>query len=178
MDVLQSPLLSTPAREIVRSSCRHLHSLLWAEARDTGPFPKAKGHSIPQREGLRYERRLCRYLAGAGELLAGQWIEYEDRSGTGWAQMDALLIFPDRTLVFEAKRTWTPDAQEKLHYLYGPLVRAVWQRPTRLIQVCKHLRPGVGSNVVFSLDEVVRVPTPGHQGDYLVWCWDGREGRA
>jgi hypothetical protein len=151
--------------------------LAWAEMRDTGPFhssPRVQGAKL---EGLRYERRFGRYLKKAArrsaEILSGQWFEFEDHGGPGWAQPDHILIYPGQVLVFECKLTQHPHARVQLEELYFPLVEHTWpEYDVRLVEVFRSMveRPRHGEREVHSLANIRDSECPWRT---LVWHWLG-----
>lgn len=95
-------------------------------------------------EGLRYEDKVVKLLESKikAPVVHGQWIEYNDLLGHGFAQVDALVFLPERVLVVECKRTFQPAALKKLADFYLPLCEAAWPgRPAFGVQVCKNLIP-------------------------------------
>jgi hypothetical protein len=97
------------------------------------PFLK-RGRSVGRyAAGIRYELGVGEILElwalGRSEiqLRLGQWIEFQDRSGKRWCQVDALWIDNSsrRCLVCEIKYQHTPDAWWQLKHLYVPVLQRV-----------------------------------------------------
>ncbi len=108
---------------------REIQGLRWVRLWEDTP-PHAKARAKPRgakAEGLRYERRVALLLPQA---TWGQWMEYEDAHGRGFAQADFLV--PEAAAsgagiaVAEVKLTWIPQAAEKLRKFYFPLLREVY----------------------------------------------------
>ena len=83
--------------------------------------------------GIRYELGVHQVLElralGRKEisLRLGQWIEFIDRSGKRWCQVDALWVDIEsrRCLVCEVKYQHTSDAWWQLKHLYVPVLQRV-----------------------------------------------------
>lgn len=83
--------------------------------------------------GIRYERRVHEHLElwalglSGIDLRLGQWIEFIDRNGKRWCQVDALWIDRRKTscLACEIKYSHTPDAWWQLKHLYVPVLQKV-----------------------------------------------------
>jgi hypothetical protein len=73
-------------------------------------------------------------------------MEYEDSVGTGYAEIDLLVVLETQriALIFECKRTFTARGLVQLGQLYGPLVRkAMPSLKVYQLLVCKNLNPDV-----------------------------------
>jgi hypothetical protein len=148
---------------------RTLHALRWARPCDRPaciPRGRPRGAKL---EGVRYERALAKTL-GPGWTW-GQWFEFEDRVGHGFAQADFVQKRLASTLVLEAKLSWTPEAQPQLDQ-YLQLAERAFGLPARGIVVCRYLRPGVDGVIVGTLagaETITRMDRP------TVWhCIDPR----
>lgn len=117
---------------------RVVREVKWAELRDEGPGFGVKRARGAKAAGLRYERALAKALPGARH---GQWIEFFDANGHGWAQCDFLLSRRGELVVLEAKYSWVVEGHLQLELLYLPLLEKVLgQRPLGIV-VCKNLTP-------------------------------------
>jgi hypothetical protein len=102
--------------------------------------------------------------------VGGQWIEFTDRSGPGFAQPDFLVIFPDTVFILEAKLTRTEEAHSQLVGLYAPLVG--WIYPGRdliLIEATKNLAFDDGAPIINRPEQILILP----RSEMYVWHWTG-----
>lgn len=89
--------------------------------------------------GLRFERALAKSLKGS---MHGQWLEFEDRNGFGYCQVDVLFsMLPRFMVVIECKYTLVPGAHSKLVSLYLPVVEEAFGCPVAGVVVVKNLDP-------------------------------------
>lgn len=146
---------------------RQVRGLRWARLREAGPFGRSRPRGA-KAMGVRYERQLAKQL-GAG-WRHGQWIEFEDANGRGWAQPDFILIGQRRLVVLEAKYTWVPEAMAQLDLLYRPLCEALWGLPVVGFVVCKNLIPQIQGNLWTDLGEMLEI---GRNLDCLHWIGTG-----
>jgi hypothetical protein len=94
--------------------------------------------------GIRYERTVAEALQrtyGTVPVKYGQWFEFHDANGRGYAQVDLLLHIAnmDHYVVGECKLTDTEEAWRKLREFYLPIVKMATQRPCVGFVVCKNL---------------------------------------
>lgn len=87
---------------------------------------------------------------------------------------DGLLFTRDEIIIFEVKLRHTIDAWYQLQQLYAPVVKRVFRRPVRMLEVCRSFNPDEKwpseFRLVKDLDEFVTRPeTP-----MGVWIWDER----
>lgn len=73
------------------------------------------------------------------ELKSGQWIEFHDANGPGYAQPDHFLALRSRIVLFECKLTETGRGYDQLEDLYSPLLEEIYLRPVVRILTCKNL---------------------------------------
>jgi hypothetical protein len=119
-----------------------------------------------QRQGLRYQELFTRYvdrkilscrsgLLDWARIRPNQWVRYEDELGTGYAEIDLLLIGRGFNLIFELKRTFALYGLVQLGQLYAPLVDAISpDTPCFKLLVCKNLTAQVNKKfLVESLDD-------------------------
>lgn len=97
---------------------------------------------------MRFEKRAAKHLQlslPSCEVIHGQWLEYWDDNGHGWAQPDIIVESEDRVLVCECKLTQTEFAFHQLSLLYLPLLRTIYERPLFGVQICRnvHERPAL-----------------------------------
>lgn len=165
--------MKTNAKPSEERKSRRIKSLLWAELRPEGPFPKSRPRKSGFKAGIAYEKKVGRYLKSQlakgklqGELVSFQWILFSDQNGRGWAQTDFFLLpradAPPTTpiLLIEAKLTQTESAIAQLISLYLPLLRKIYNKPIVCLQVCKRLRY-IPPKFVESPQEVLQHPGPG-----------------
>jgi len=99
------------------------------------------------------------------EIIAEQWIEYEDANGSGFAQPDFYFITDYCLIVLEAKLTQKIQGRLQIDELYRPLLRRIYRLPVVGIQVCKNLTRDPGKWQIESPTTVL--------GDIreLTWTW-------
>jgi hypothetical protein len=142
-----------------------------------GPFCSSRKSRGARLQGERYERRFGRFLKRASfdtELLSGQWFEYEDVNGPGWAQTDHILVYPAAIIVFECKLTQHRNARLQLEDLYLPLVRCVWPDYFyQLVEVFQHSTEVLLdiSREVHALGGILEYP---REDDTHIWQWMGQ----
>ena len=97
--------------------------------------------------GLAFEKKVCRAIQNAtqkgflsGEAYCGQWIEYQDVNGLGYAQPDVFLLREDEILLLEIKLTQTMNGWSQMEDLYEPLLHYIYGLPIRKALVCQNLR--------------------------------------
>jgi hypothetical protein len=102
--------------------------------------------------GLRYERTFASALRALfPDLLAGQWWEFEDAAGLGWAQCDLLVRSSPAspaphecgTIIVECKVTASARGLAQLEQLYAPLVQHLTGVPPRCVLAAKNITPSV-----------------------------------
>jgi len=106
------------------------------------------------------------------QAMHGQWIQFADSQGAGYAQPDFLLEFPfaDAILILESKLSWVPEAYGQIEYLYKPLVEKVWQKPAFGIVVTKNLIPDCrGLDKFQYLDEAAQAACASGRTVLLHW---------
>lgn len=113
------------------------------ETENPFPKPRLKGSKA---EGKRFEKAVVLRLRGlfaSAQVLHNPWYRYYDELGSGLGSPDVIVVTASWLLLGECKRTFRPEAFEKLQHFYLPLVAAVW--PGRefygMIQFCKYLAP-------------------------------------
>lgn len=114
-----------------------------------------------------YEKALASALPVA---LHGQWLEFIDKNGKGFAQPDFIMDYEDEIIVLETKYTWVAEGHSQIELLYKPLLERLWGKRVRGIVVAKVLTPDCRALPVFSsLDEAIL----GTQERNVVWHWIG-----
>ena len=156
-----------------RRKPRWIENLQTVELRETGPFASSRRLRGAKGQGQRYEQKFGKFLqrtAGReAELLSGQWFEFEDANGPGWAQTDHLLIYPGSLIIFECKLTQHPSARLQLEGLYLPLVHAVWpDYSIQLVEVFRNITEGDPGREIQSLANLRRGPL---YGAAHLWHW-------
>lgn len=112
------------------------------------PWPAPRRLKGAMAAGLAYERALAEQFP---EGLHGQWLEYLDANGLGFAQPDLQWDHGAVTYVLESKLTWVPSARSQLEDLYLPLLRFLYpRRDFRGIIVAKFLTPETPEALVCS----------------------------
>jgi hypothetical protein len=165
-----SSLLREKAGEYWTSQ-RVVKNLRWAELADEPPFAFSnRGRTPAQKEGLRYEKQLKKWLEHSfrGEILYQPWINFEDDNGEGWASPDFVLTPHGREshrLLVDAKLTATWRAEAQLRGLYLPLLQALMKSAKfTTLQVAKNLA-GLRTEVL-SIDDVMALPP-----DQVLYTW-------
>lgn len=77
-------------------------------------------------EGVRFERAFGKSL---GSALSGQWFEFFDENGKGYAQTDHLLFSTSAVYCIECKLGNIPSGRKQFSELYKPILEMVYQRP-------------------------------------------------
>jgi len=126
--------------------CRKVTGLKWARATDRRPFGTPKVGRGAKSYGIRYERAVAKALPGVPH---GQWFEFEDANGLGMCQPDFLTLRAGVVVILECKYTWTPEAEDQLLDLYGPVVGMALGVPTAGMVICKNLTREVPPEAVF-----------------------------
>ena len=120
-----------------------------------------------KQKGIRFQRTVGRYLKRElpYEIFAGQWLEFEDANGSGFAQPDFYFLTDRALFCLEAKLTQKLQGRLQIDELYRPLLSRIYQKPVVGILVCKNLTRDPGqwkiSNPMEVLDETRE----------LTWMW-------
>lgn len=128
------------------SNYRTISGLLTAE-RTTAPFGKARGASLAQKDGLRYEKKVGKELfrhATAGRFVKVEhnpWFAFEDDFGPVRCSPDFLLHSPEGLVVVEVKLTWIEVAIFKINDLYIPVVELALGKKAFPLVICRNLTP-------------------------------------
>lgn len=112
--------------------------------------PCARPASIPagrlrgvKRLGQKYElafgKALQEKFGNSATVRLGQWFVFIDANGHGYCQPDVLVHTLDEIIIFECKLTDVETARTQLSLLYAPVVSRVYNMPTRLVVVTRHL---------------------------------------
>lgn len=125
-------------------SHRVIKGLKWVTICGTPSF--AQGVRRPRgakAKGLKYEREIAQTLgcSAGSSWIAGQWFEFADANGKGYAQVDFMSIQSDAVVVLEAKLSWCPEGHTQLEQLYRPLIEMAFRKPMVGLVICKHLIP-------------------------------------
>jgi hypothetical protein len=119
---------------------------------------------------MTYQRKVEKILGREFEdLIVGQWLEFVDEYGRGFAQPDIYLVGPHSVVVFEAKLTQRDSALSQIGQLYRPLLRFIYKRPVVGVLVCKNLRKDPGKWAIKSPGDVLDL-TDEH---IYTWHWLG-----
>jgi len=110
---------------------------------------------------MTYERKVGRFLKRHfADVELSPRFAFTDANGRGYAQPDALLIRPDRVVIFEAKYTQRGSGYTQISMLYKPIVEHVYQKPVVGVQVCRILRHSPGEFGI-EFPELALVVEPG-----------------
>src|SRR5215468_9863777 len=119
---------------------RPADNIYWARPVERPSFIPVSRPKGAKAAGLRYERAFAAYLKPMG-CVAGQWFEFEDRTGVRYCQTD--IIFPLNRRLFaliEVKYTLVDRAYDQLLDLYGPVVEAAYNTRVGLVTVFRNTR--------------------------------------
>lgn len=148
------------------------------------PYPVPRKLKGSKAAGLAYERKFGKALPGILEgtpfaqhsIHAGQWIEFRDAAGAGFAQPDFYLLppldsilLPDFGIILETKLSINTRGWFQLEKLYLPLLRKIYRIDFKLILVCKNMRPGFSEYPMLDVIEPLVRDTPAKS----VWQWLG-----
>lgn len=114
-------------------------------AGDSVPNPPERSYSGPQRNGLRYERRVQRHLSEqfGKSYLGSRWIYFREAHAPEIVQRcqpDGLLIHSEKkqVTIVEIKHSHTQRAWWQLRKLYQPVLEVLY--PEFSVQVCEVTR--------------------------------------
>lgn len=134
-----------------------------------------RGNTSAKEAGLRYEekvqRALCSHFA---DYRPEPHIIYWTGKGPRNAFPDGLMLFPDRTVVFEIKRQHMPEAWWQLRRHYQPVLEAYRSQPVQLVEVVREFDLGLQFpepiKLLHSLDELDEfIRDPIAEIGVLVW---------
>ncbi len=156
----------------VLRSCRQVEGLHWVFPRAKAPgFATGKRPRGAKGAGLRFEKLVATAIPQATH---GQWFEFCDKNGLGFACPD--LIIPTRDVVFvlECKLTANEEADRQLSDLYLPLARQHFGKLPAGIVVARHLTAQTNPHrVVGTLREALQL-APGGILPILHWLGKGK----
>lgn len=150
---------------------RQIDGLVWAKTLAKSPsFVKKTSLRGAKGLGIRYEKELAKKIPGANH---GQWFEFQDRNGIGWAQTDFFVKLEEENciLLLECKNTFVGEAYGQMEGLYVPLLERIYTLPVVGIQVCRNLRAGKGLENVKVLNSLDGAFAEALQGKRTVWHW-------
>lgn len=162
-----------------QTSFRKLVGLYAARSLDARPecIPVGRPRGI-KAKGLRYERIVAKALlsrfGNASGLTFGQWFEYHDANGRGYAQVDMMLydISKDIYVIGEIKLTDTPAARKQLDALYIPVVEmAMGTRAVGMV-IARNLTSASATSEIF--DKFIEAARCAQQGRQALWHYLGR----
>lgn len=102
--------------------------------------------------GIRYQRQAQEYLSLLAlgrpelELRQNQWVEFLDRSGKRWCELDSLIVYHSarQARIIEIKYQHTVDAWWQLRHLYAPVIEKILPGyQLCLLEVCHWHDPAV-----------------------------------
>lgn len=110
-------------------------------------WPKAKGKSLAQKDGHRYETKVAKALAlhvNQGHFIRlerNPWFNFHDVYGTSNCAPDLLLWVDEKTVIIvEVKLTWVEVAAHKLADLYYPVIRSALEVEAWPLIICRNLQ--------------------------------------
>lgn len=111
--------------------------------------------------GVKYEKDLARKLGPSARH--GQWFEFYDASGRGYAQTDFLLFASDGVFCLEAKLGNIELGMRQFALLYRPLLEHIYGLPAYGIVCARHIGEAPDPKlVVTSLHDATRLARMGH----------------
>jgi hypothetical protein len=130
---------------------------------------------------MRYEKRVVEEVKKrrehGQEVFHGQWINFRDVNGRGFAQPDILVLDAAQKAIWvlEAKYTFVPEGVDQLLGLYVPLVRKIWPGAEVVpVIVCRNVGTHLGMIREYLIEELFdaawKVPC---SHEYHVWHWIG-----
>ena len=126
---------------------RIIKDLKWASVADRNPFPGPSKLTGTKAQGLAFQNKVGRFLAGEidakrleGKLYSDLWLMFEDCNGNGFAQPDHFLLQPNLVVVFECKLSQNSRAWPQIELLYQPLLAHLFKRPVIGVQAFKRMR--------------------------------------
>ena len=157
MQPLGEPSLTLPSGSPPSGSSRRkrtIRGLRWVRPAATAPHPPPSPRRGAKLKGIQWENRVARELQSVWgpKCLHGQWLEFEDSNGRGYAQPDFILQGQDHVLCVEAKLSWI-EAERQVLGLYAPLLRELYELPVRSVVVVKYLRPGLDLSLLVPWNE-------------------------
>lgn len=155
---------------------RKVEDLISVEASEPPSFTtgskKLRGRPA---QGLAYEGKVGKHLTKLviggqmeGNLWLGPWIRFEDANGPGMAQPDAILLQPDKVLIFESKLKQTKAAEPQIK-LYGDLLERLLEVPWAGVCVFKYPSQKVDAMWIERPQELVSA----EKYRYYQWHWLG-----
>ena len=120
--------------------------------------------------GVKFEKEFAKKVGSAG--VHGQWFEFHDRNGKGYAQTDVLLFTHEATFVVECKLGNILAGQLQILELYKPILEFVYRRPAYGIVLARHLTENPSPELtVGSLHDAMRLA---RSGEIAVLQWRER----
>jgi hypothetical protein len=105
-----------------------------------------------QAQGIRYEKTIGKMLRREfpeWDIHSSQWITFRDKAGLGFAQPDHYVVFSERILLIECKRTQTDRiAVPQMQELYRPLLHHIYKKPIQCVQCCKFAGRGMEVTII------------------------------
>lgn len=133
------------ARNATRGNDRSVCGLVSARALDAKPscIPNGRPRGVKAR-GVSYEKVCASALQAAfpkSGVVHGQWFEFADANGRGYAQVDILLyiVSLDQYVVGECKLTDVAGARSKLANFYLPIAQLAFGKRTCGFVAVRHL---------------------------------------
>lgn len=163
------------------SKVRKIEKLSRVALATVNPFPTPRRLKGSKAAGLAYERKFAKALPSLVKgtplerhtVLWGQWLEFLDCNGKGFAQPDFFLLPPDAIgvgYILETKLSLNTRGWYQLEKLYNPLLSMLYPKVEwKLIQVCKNMRPGFAAYAVLDLFDPLNSPIP----EVGIWHWTG-----
>lgn len=97
------------------------------------------------------------------------WVDFFADGAPGSAEADVVAVRPHEVVVVEVKVTGCRYGHEQLEGLYVPLLRHIYSRPVRGLQVCKVVNAETPGPYVDSIEDFLSGDLP-----LATWHWPGR----
>lgn len=100
------------------------------------------------KSGLRYEKKVFDHLRWLYQenVRIQPWLQYENSHYTRrTCQPDALILYEDKLVIFEVKRTHSLDSWFQLEKIYSPVLRQIFpDKPQLLVSLSSGFDPQIG----------------------------------
>lgn len=110
--------------------------------------------------GVKFERELAKRLGSAARH--GQWFQFLDLNGTGYAQTDLLLFSAEAVFCLEVKLGNIEAGEAQFRELYKPLLEHIYGLPAYGIVIARHLTANtLAERTVQTLYDATRLAASG-----------------
>jgi hypothetical protein len=160
------------AGQKVFPSARKIDKLCWAVPIPSKPSfiqSKRKGLKGAKAQGVSYEKKIKKLLEQEWpevDFNYHKWFSFrrELDGKTEFCEPEMFLVFQDFILLLECKRTGCKYGMEQMRDFYAPILRHVYKRPVRCLQICKHVSVETPGPWVSGLREFLTTTYP-----YATW---------